>query len=325
MASTKPIDFTITLSNDDWDAIKGGWRCPALQIPGTAVKNIYVAGTAVDPKMYDVNNELCLIRWSNTARPKQAGAHIRIEKALSTEELTLRWRKLAIVLPVIGSLAAAFIGSSFKSSQKSELAPEPKSDKVLISKIFERSNDFLATGDKHQFPSIFKQTKREAWFIGTTFYISTDQYHDLILNRLAEGVDLNFLILNPEGEAVRKVAHLLGVGEKELALDSMSGIRILSRTLDEARKSNLPGTLRVKIVDEPIQTRLYFFDPKADEGRLYYIPQLNGTNSQTLPGFLVENLSAPYHSTYFNGVLKMWNDPGATSLEVWRSNHPDLQ
>jgi|SRR6516164_2531097 hypothetical protein len=41
------MDFTITLSKDDWDAVKGGWRCPALQIPGTRVQSIYVDGAAV--------------------------------------------------------------------------------------------------------------------------------------------------------------------------------------------------------------------------------------------------------------------------------------
>jgi hypothetical protein len=80
----------------------------------------------------------------------------------------------------------------------------------------------------------------------------------------------------------------------------------------------------VKIVDEAIQTRLYIFDPKSDQGYVYYVPQLNGTNSQTLPGFLVENAIAPDHSTYFAAILKMWNDPGAKTLEVWKSTHPDF-
>jgi hypothetical protein len=296
-------------------------RC---KFPEPAVKNIYVSGTTIDTKLYDVNQALCLIRWGQETHPKQASVHIQVEKALSTQELTLKWRKLAIVLPVVGSLATALLVEFIRSQQKTATAAEPKLKKE-ISRIFERSNDFLATGDRHQFPSLLKQAKREAWFIGTTFYISTDQYHDLILSKLAEGVDLNFLILNPEGEAVAKVARLLGVAEKELSLDCMSGIRILLRTIDDARKANSPGTLRVKIVDEPIQTRLYIFDPKAQEGHVYYIPQLNGTNSQTLPGFLVENLVAPYHSTYFRGVLKMWNDPNAKTIEAWKSTHPDFK
>jgi hypothetical protein len=56
--------------------------------------------------LYDINHALCLIRWANSDRPRQASAHIQAEKALSTEDLTLRWRKLAIMLPVIGSLVS---------------------------------------------------------------------------------------------------------------------------------------------------------------------------------------------------------------------------
>lgn len=315
------MDFTITLSNDDWDPLKGGWRCPALQIPGTRVKTVYVGGTAADPKLYEVNYLLCLIRWGQAAHPKQASVHIEAEKALSTKELTLKWRKLAIVLPVVGSLAtaavAALLGNLHKTSDPSRDNSTSTSDK-----IFQRSNDFLATGDNLQFPSLLKQAKREAWFVGTTFYISTDQYHDLILSRLADGVDLNFLVLSPEGDATNKVAHLLGVSENELSADCMAGIRILNRTMEEARAANSPGTLHVKIVDEPLQTRLYFFDPNVEEGHLYFIPQLNGTNSQTLPGFLVRNSAAVYHSTYFKSVLRMWNDPGAKTLEDWKIEHP---
>lgn len=318
------MDFTVTLSNDDWDRSKGGWRCTALQIPEIQVKNIYVDGTAVDEKLYDVNTVLLLIRWSQPTHPRQAAVHLQVDKALSTQELTSRWKKLAIVLPVVGSVAAALITALFTEASKAP-SPSPVPGKKEIARIFERSNDFLATGNKQQFPSLLKQAKREAWFVGTTFYISADQYHDVILNKLAEGVDLNFLVLSPNGDAVGKVAHLLGVTEKELASDCLSGIRILGRTAEEGQKANYPGTLRVRIIDEPVQTRLYFFDPKADEGYVYFIPQMNGTNSQTLPGFLVENSVAPYHSTYFTGLLRMWNDPGTKSLEAWAAAHPDLK
>jgi hypothetical protein len=193
------MDFTITLSKDDWDAVKGGWRCPALQIPGTRVQSIYVDGAAVDPKYYEVNNALCLIRWSSDARPKQASVHIHAEKALSTEELTLKWRKLAIVLPVAGSLATALITAIVAPLFKASSGVEVKS-KTPFLKVFERSNDFLATGDSYQFPSLLKAAKREAWFVGTTFYITTDQYHDQLLAKLSEGVDLNFLVLSPNGQ-----------------------------------------------------------------------------------------------------------------------------
>jgi hypothetical protein len=121
------------------------------------------------------------------------------------------------------------------------------------------------------------------------------------------------------------VARLLGVQEKELLDNCMSGLRILNRISSEARNARLPGTLRVKIIDEPFQTRLYLFDPRARDGFSYYIPQLNDTNSQTLPGFLSANSNAEYLSTYFTGVLKMWNDTEAKTLEEWKGAHPGFE
>lgn len=315
------MDFTVTLSNEDWDAIKGGWRCPALQIPGIRVENLYVDGTALDPKLYEVNQPLCLIRWASAARPRQAAAHLQVEKELSTQELTLRWKKLAIVLPLVGSLAAASITSAVKMSSTAGSDSGARTDQ---SRIFERSNDFLATGNIQQFPSLLKQAKREAWFVGTSFHISIDQYHDIILDRLAEGVNLHFLVLNPAGMAVKQNADLLGVTVEELTANCQATVRILLRIIQEAKGAKAPGELQVRILDEPLQSRLYMFDPRDDNGYLFYVPQINGTNSQTLPGFLVQNSATPYHATYFKSVLNLWNDPKAMKIEDWRAIHSNF-
>jgi class 3 adenylate cyclase len=191
-------------------------------------------------------------------------------------------------------------------------------------KIFEKSNDFLATGDPYQFPSLLTSAKSEVWFVGTTFYISTAQYRDLFLSRLADGIDLNFLVLDPEGEAIGMMAQLLGSTKKELALDCTSGIRLLDRTADEARNAGSRGVLRVKLIEEPIQTRFYLFDPKAEDGFAYFIPLLNGTNSQTVPGYLVRNSEGGYCDAYLKGVFRMWNRPATKTLEAWKAAHPNF-
>jgi class 3 adenylate cyclase len=212
--------------------------------------------------------------------------------------LGLRGRSAARVVP--GSAAAAFV------------------------KIYEKSNDFLATGDPYQFPSLLKSAKSEVWFVGTTFYISTAQYRDLFLSRLADGIDLNFLVLDPEGEAIGMMAQLLGATKKELALDCTSGIRVLDRTADEARNAGSRGVLRIKLIDEPIQTRFYLFDPKAEDGFVYFIPLLNGANSQTVPGYLVRSSKASYCDTYLKGVFRLWNQPTTKTIEAWKAAHPSF-
>jgi hypothetical protein len=232
---------------------------------------------------------------------------------------------IALLAGVISLLAwlrpEAILGGSAQANV------EPKSAEPVFPflKIFEKSNDFLSTGDMYQLPSLLLDAKSEAWFVGTTFYISIGQYRDLFLNRLADGVDLNFLILDPEGDALRYMAHLLGVTEKELFLDCMSGIRVMDRTAADARNKKTSGSLRIKLIDEPFQTRFYFIDPKMRSGFMYYVPQVNGTNSQTVPGFLVRNSKAPYHTRYFEGILQRWNNPSAQTLEAWKRARPTFQ
>jgi hypothetical protein len=76
-----------------------------MHIPGAEVKEVYVNGVAVDKKLYEAKTHLALVRWAGEARPKSA-VHIHAGKALSTQELTLRWKQLAIVLPVAGASLA---------------------------------------------------------------------------------------------------------------------------------------------------------------------------------------------------------------------------
>ena len=88
-------------------------------------------------------------------------------------------------------------------------------------------------------------------------------------------------------------------------------------------RANSRGVLRIRLIDEPMQTRFYVFDPKSDDGFMCFIPLLNGTNSQTVPGFLVHGANVGYCEAYFRGILGMWNR--AATLEAWKIAHPNLQ
>jgi hypothetical protein len=216
--------------------------------------------------------------------------------------------------------AVAAVAASDKAENTTASAVTSSPDAGLL-KIFFRSNDFLSTGDAYQLPSILLNAKQDAWFVGTTFYISIGQYRDLFLRKLAEGVDINFLILNPESDALRYMALLLGVTDKELLLDCMSGIRVMDRTLEDARSRKTTGSLTIKLIDEPFQTRFYLVDPKTDGGYVYLVPQVNGTNSQTVPGFLLRS-SSEYCSRYLDGIEERWNSPSARTLDTWKRTTP---
>lgn len=107
------IAFTTTITERDWDSELSGWRCPVLKIPGAIVEAVFVAGARVDASWYEVLNEHSLIRWVRQDHPQQAVVSLKLTEELSTKELTLRWKKLAIVLPLMSSIIVALIAGGF--------------------------------------------------------------------------------------------------------------------------------------------------------------------------------------------------------------------
>lgn len=311
------------MAPEDWDGVKGGWRCPALEIPGVEVRGMYVEGRVVDPASYSVLRELHIVRWSLGNPPRLAALHLEAAKPLSTQELTSRWKKLAIVLPVVGSLTSVILTAAWKTYFDAPVPASERSNDGGLS-VYLRSNDFLASGGPLRFDSLLGNTKREAWFLGTTFYISIDTHRELIRKKLSEGVDVNFIIFDPYGKRASEVARMLDIGPNELMDQCLLGIRTMIKLADEPRGTRVPGELRIKLIDDVIHSRLYLFDPKAPDGVTYFIPQINQSNSQMLPGFAARNSQSTFTSAYFEGVLRTWNSNTSIALQEWRALHPDV-
>jgi hypothetical protein len=106
------IAFNIRLAEADWEDSMSGWRCPALNVPGAEVEDVYVEGARADRAKYEVLPNHSIIRWIPGDRPPRATASIKLTKALSLGTETDKWRRLAIILPVIATVLAAIISGS---------------------------------------------------------------------------------------------------------------------------------------------------------------------------------------------------------------------
>lgn len=108
------IAFTTAVSSADWDDNLGGWRCPALKIPGATIDAVFTPSGRIDKAWYEVLADIDIVRWVHGSdAPKGATFSILLTKELSTQELTVRWKRLAIVLPVIASILVALIPHFF--------------------------------------------------------------------------------------------------------------------------------------------------------------------------------------------------------------------
>jgi hypothetical protein len=103
------ISFVTRLTEAEWDEVIGGWRCPALQIPGANVQRLYVEGSQIDSGNYQVLQSQFIIRWILPKRPERIAVVIELSEALTLEADASKWRRRAIILPVLATIGAALI------------------------------------------------------------------------------------------------------------------------------------------------------------------------------------------------------------------------
>jgi hypothetical protein len=100
------ISFVVRPSrNDDFDDVNRTWRCSALNVPGAAVEDIY-SGEKVDSAHYEVLGDKT-IRWLPKEVPERIGVAVKLTEALSLGAETEKWKKIAIIVPVITALIGA--------------------------------------------------------------------------------------------------------------------------------------------------------------------------------------------------------------------------
>ena len=102
------IQISYVLGPADWNQERGGWLCDACRLPGARVTLRKQAKT-LPPEDYRVEPKEGMILWLSQKRPQRIRAIISIKKPL----VTAKWRKLAIVLPFVGTLLGALIHEAF--------------------------------------------------------------------------------------------------------------------------------------------------------------------------------------------------------------------
>lgn len=103
------IGFRITLTKNDWEESIGGWRCPPLEIPGANVAAVFWLGKEVSKDWYEVRPDISAVRWSHKPIPEQVAVSIALTKDLSTKDLTLRWKKVSIVGPLVMAVVVVLL------------------------------------------------------------------------------------------------------------------------------------------------------------------------------------------------------------------------
>jgi hypothetical protein len=180
-------------------------------------------------------------------------------------------------------------------------------------RFFHQSNDYLGSIEEP-----INHARHDIWFFGTNFYISAGDRRTALLNALRRGVNVHYLIFNPNSSEFPRLARDFAQSEAELKAECAKGlisINELARAWHSiAPQSQTPGELQVRVYDVTPRGRMYVFDPGNDEGRTFLVPYVNNVNSAELPGFLLENIEAGVYKAYFTGVVKLWRSSTVLQL-----------
>ena len=104
------IAFTVSLTENDWDSVVGGWRCQVLRIPGAQVDAMY-AGGKLDDASYKPVPDQGYVRWGGNGQPPKAAAlAITLTQDLAPKEQRDFWKIIGIVAPIIVALIAGTSG-----------------------------------------------------------------------------------------------------------------------------------------------------------------------------------------------------------------------
>jgi hypothetical protein len=186
---------------------------------------------------------------------------------------------------------------------------------------YPHSNDFLGSID-----GPIRQAQEDIWFYGTDFSISAGDRRNLLLDKLASGLRLNYLIFDPRSSHLEDLASDFDQSPAELRAECEKGLESLLQLRkewqDRSKSSHSPGEVNVRIFETHPHARFYVFDSGRTHGRTFFVPYVNGVNSPDVPGFLLANVKNGVFRAYFSSILKMWGE--STDLSVYIQQHPEF-
>ncbi|TXM73730.1 hypothetical protein FV218_10980 [Methylobacterium sp. WL69] len=114
---SEPVSFFVRLTDNEFEPTIRSWRCPALDLPGSTVQDVYSRGSRIDKEKYRIIENQSYIRWVADGEPPE---HIAAQVIVNAENLSnlevdkdkakkseAWWKNFAVVVPIITALIAA--------------------------------------------------------------------------------------------------------------------------------------------------------------------------------------------------------------------------
>ena len=169
----------------------------------------------------------------------------------------------------------------------------PKDEEASLIGFYPMATEFSRNESQINFKTCLEASKREVWFMSTTFRDTIIPYRKLILEKLSEGINMTFLAFNPESNNLIEVASSFNLTPEALKSECEFSLHALHRLIQEYESTNgnrsRKGELKVKLYNEVPRSRVYIYDPTSSDGTIFLVPYINRTFSDTYSGYLIPN------------------------------------
>jgi DNA-binding winged helix-turn-helix (wHTH) protein len=171
---------------------------------------------------------------------------------------------------------------------------------AIPSESHERSNSYIV----RLLGAHLQHAKSEAWFFGTNFHLTTEQFRVEILDALKRGVNIYYIVFSPKSVLLPHIANSFNMPEERLENFCDGTIKNLTYIQKQALEQNASGKLEYKLYESIPYFRAYFLDPFLD-GHSYIVPYLMGANPADIPGYLIPSTDSR-SVTRFEAVAALW-------------------
>lgn len=180
-------------------------------------------------------------------------------------------------------------------------------------RFYSQANDYLGEALSNNIQS----AKHEIFFVGTTFHITADGKRTKLLDALARGVDVRYLVIDKDCKELELIAPSLGTTAENLRADCNTCYKDLEKLMQDwnSIKDTVidPGNLEVKYISTLPTFRGYFIDSET-RGPAYIVPYISEIDSGESPGFLYANSQSVVASRYIASARRFWSKSPVVSF-----------
>jgi hypothetical protein len=155
--------------------------------------------------------------------------------------------------------------------------------------------------------SRIRSAKQEVWMIGATMHYTLNNQKQLIIDRVRSGLDFYLMVADPDGNDYEATARCFDQTGVELLTETDMTLKACREISKQLQGAKAKGSFYVRLMDRVVTSGVYFFDPQREEGTMFLVPHIPGSDAPITPGFEFRKVNGGILEDYFALYKSVWN------------------